>query len=56
MIKFGQKQTMRDKVAVVDSRYGKTTGSSKGSKPAPGAKVKPVIKKNTVGFKVTKKF
>lgn len=55
-MKFGQKPTMRDKMAVAEARYGKTTGTSKGSKPAPAAKVKPIVKKGTVGIKVTKKF
>ncbi len=36
----------------------KRVGSVKGidKKPLPKAKVKPIIKKGTVGFKVTKKF
>ena len=50
----------RDKMnadfAKVSARYGKTTGASKGAKPAPKAKVKPIVKKNTVGIKITKKF
>ena len=35
---------------------GKHTGASKGSKPAPNPKVKPVIGKDKIGFKVTRKF
>lgn len=55
-MKFGQKQTMADKVKVAESRVGKNPGVSKGTKPAPPAKVKPIIGKNKVGFKVTRKF
>jgi len=57
-MKFGGKQTMRDKMATVQSRYGKTTGASKGSSPAPKAKVKPTGNplKGKVGVKITKKF
>jgi hypothetical protein len=39
-IKFGGKATMKDKMKAVEDRYGKTTGASKGSKPAPKMKVK----------------
>lgn len=28
-MKFGQKQTMRDKAATIEKRLGKTTGASK---------------------------
>ena len=55
-IKFGGKQTMADKVKVAESRVGKNPGVSKGSKPAPKPKVKPVIGKDKIGFKVTRKF
>ena len=55
-MKFGGKQTMADKMAVADALLGKHTGVSKGTRTAPKPKVKPVIKKNTVGFKVTRKF
>ena len=55
-MKFGQKQTMADKMKVAESRVGKNPGVSKGTKPAPPAKVKPIIGKNKVGFKVTKKI
>ena len=55
-IKFGGKQTMADKVKVAESRVGKNPGVSKGTKPAPPAKAKPIIGKGKVGIKVTKKF
>ena len=55
-IKFGGKKTMADKVKVAESRVGRNPGVSKGTKPAPKAKVKPVIGKDKVGFKITKKF
>ena len=55
-IKFGGKQTVKDKMKVAESRVGKSPGASKGTKPAPKAKVKPVIGKDKVGFKVTKKL
>lgn len=55
-IKFGGKQTVKDKMKVAESRVGKSPGVSKGTKPAPKAKVKPVIGKGKVGFKVTKKI
>lgn len=55
-IKFGGKQTMGDKMKVAKSRVGKNPGVSKGTKPAPKAKVKPVIGKDKVGFKITKKI
>ena len=50
-MKFGGKQSMADKVKVASRNK-----NPKGSKPPPKPKVKPVIKKNTVGFKVTRKF
>ena len=55
-IKFGGKQTVGDKMKVAESRVGKSPGASKGTKPAPKAKVKPVIGKDKIGFKVTKKI
>lgn len=55
-IKFGGKQSMADKMAVADALLGKHTWASKGSKPAPKPKVKPVVGKDKVGFKITKKF
>lgn len=53
---MNKRSKMNDDYAKVAARLGKTTGASKGSKPAPKAKVKPVIGKGKVGFKVTKKF
>ena len=44
-MKFGGKQSMADKMAVADALLGKHTGASKGSKPPPKPKVKPVIGK-----------
>ena len=55
-IKFGGKQTMADKVKVADALLGKHTGASKGTRTAPKPKVKPVIGKDKIGFKVTRKF
>ena len=55
-MKFGGKQTMKEKAAMVEARYGKDYGAGNGKKPAPPAKVKPIIKKGTIGIKVTKKF
>jgi hypothetical protein len=59
-MKFGQKQTMRDKAAAVDGRYGKTLGASKGKAPV---SAKPKIKasgtnplKKKIGVKATWKF
>lgn len=48
--------SVSDRMAKVEARYGKTTGASSGSKPAPAAKVKPILSKNKVGVKITKKF
>lgn len=55
-IKFGGKQSMADKIKVAESRVGKNPGVSKGTKPAPAAKAKPIIGKGKIGIKVTKKF
>lgn len=38
-MKFGGKHTVQFRAAAVEKRLGKTTGTSKGSKPAPKAKV-----------------
>ncbi len=58
-MKFGQKQTIRDKMKVVEDRYGKTTGASKGNHAPTKWKVRPSgtnpLKKK-VGIKATKKF
>lgn len=53
---MSKRDAMKANFAKVNARLGKTTGASKGSKPAPKAKVKPTIGKDRVGFKVTKKF
>lgn len=55
-IKFGNNPTMKDKMAVADALLGKHTGASKGIRPPPKPKVKPVIGKDKIGFKVTRKF
>ena len=55
-IKFGGKQSIVDKMAVADALLGKHTGVSKGPRTAPKPKVKPVIGKDKIGFKVTRKF
>lgn len=55
-IKFGGKQSMADKMKVAESRVGKNPGVSKGTKPAPSAKAKPIIGKSKIGIKITKKF
>ena len=58
-MKFGQKQTMSDKMKSVEKRLGATTGASKGKAPLPKGKVSlkgtnPLKKK--VGVKATWKF
>lgn len=53
---MSKRDAMKANFAKVNARIGKTTGASKGSKPAPKAKVKPVIGKGKIGVKVTKKF
>ena len=55
-MKFGGKQSMADKMAVADALLGKHTGASKGIRPPPKPKVKPVIGKDKIGFKVTRNF
>lgn len=55
-IKFGGKQTMGDKVKVAERRVGKNPGVSKGTKPSPKPKAKPMIGKGKIGIKITKKF
>jgi len=55
-IKFGGKQSMAEKMKVAESRVGKSPGVSKGTKPAPKAKVKPIIGKDRIGVRITKKF
>lgn len=55
-----KKSPVSDRMAKVEKRYGATLGDSKGSKPAPKAKVraKPMGGLNPHGIKVTwtKKF
>lgn len=55
-IKFGGKQTVKDKMKVAESRVGKSPGASKGAKPSPPATVKPIIGKDRIGVRITKKF
>ena len=55
-MKFGGKQSVADKMAVAKSRVGQNPGVSKGTKPTPPAKVKPVIGKDKIGIKITKKI
>ena len=57
-MKFGQKQTMKDKAAMVESRYGKTLGASKGSPAPTKVKVKPTGSplKGKIGIKVKTTF
>ena len=55
-IKFGGKQTVGDKMKVAEGRVGKSPGASKGTKPAPPATVKPIIGKDRIGVRITKKF
>jgi hypothetical protein len=55
-MKFGGKHTVQSRMAAVESRLGKTTGASKGSKPAPEVKVKPILGKGKIGAKITKRF
>ncbi len=55
-ITFDKKHTVADHSAVADALLGKHTGASKGIRPPPKPKVKPVIGKDKIGFKVTRKF
>lgn len=55
-MKFGGKQSMADKMKVAEARVGKNPGVSKGTKPAPPAKAKPIIGKDKIGIKITKKI
>lgn len=55
-MKFGGKPTTSEKVAIVQKRYGATTGASQGSKPMPMAKIKPTVRKGAIGVKLTQKF
>ena len=55
-----KKSPVSDRMAKVEARYGKTTGASKGSKPAPKVKIKarPTggLKPSGVKVKIEKKF
>lgn len=53
---FGKQMNMQAKAKMIEDRLGMTAGASKGSRPAPPAKVKPILGKDKVGVKVTKKF
>lgn len=55
-MKFGGKHTVQSRASAVESRYGKTTGASKGSKPAPAPKIKPTGNLKKPGVKVTWNF
>lgn len=55
-MKFGQKPTIRDMAKVVDDRLGHTTGASKGKAPLPKPKIKPKLKKDTIGATVKWRF
>lgn len=59
-MKFGGKHTVQSRMAAAEKRLGKTTGASKGSKPAPKAKVtaRPMggLKPHGVKAKVEWKF
>ena len=58
-MKFGQKQTMKDKMSVAESRYGKTLGASKGKAALPKVKITPSGTnpiKGKVGVKIKAKF
>jgi len=49
-------ETIKQQAATVIARYGKTTGASKGSKPAPPPKVKPTGSLKNPGIKAIWKF
>lgn len=53
-MKFGGKHTIQSRMAAAESRLGKTTGASKGIKPAPKPtfKVRPIGGLKPDGFKV----
>ena len=52
-MKFGGKHTVQSRAKAVEDRYGKTTGVSKGYTPPPKAKVKPKVRKGTIGLTYT---
>ncbi len=53
---FGEKPTVKSRMATAEKRLGKTTGASKGSKPTPKPSLKPTVGKKSVGVKATWKF
>ena len=53
---MNKRDQMNANYAVADALLGKHTGASKGTRPPPKPKVKPVIGKDKIGFKVTRKF
>lgn len=54
---MSKKSPVADRMAMVEKRYGRTTGASKGSKPPPSKpKVRPTVGKDKVGVKATWKF
>lgn len=50
---FGTKKSVNDRAKVAESRYGKTTGASKGYTPPPKVKIKPKIGKDKIGISFT---
>jgi hypothetical protein len=52
---FGKKQTMKDKMAMATKKGYDSGKPSTGAKPAPNARVSPIIKKGTIGINITKK-
>lgn len=48
-----KREKMNADYAKVVSRLGKTTGASKGYTPPPKAKIKPKIRKGTIGLTYT---
>ena len=55
-IKFGQNPTIRDMDKALEDRLGHTTGASKGKAPLPKPKIKPKLKKDTIGATVKWRF
>ena len=50
------KSPVSDRMATVMARLGKTTGASKGGTPAAPTKIRPIVGKDKIGVKVTRKF
>jgi hypothetical protein len=58
-MKFGQKPTVKSRMAAADARLGKTTGASKGNTVKPKTKVTPSGTnplKGKIGIKIKKTF